>query len=50
MPCACQGGKSANRVWVFTGKDGTTKEYTSEIQARAAVVRAGGGKVTPRDR
>lgn len=50
MPCAC-GGQAKNRVWVFTSKDGqTTKEYTSEIQARAAVVRAGGGKVTAKDR
>lgn len=50
MPCACQGGKSASKVWIFTSTDGSTKEYPSEIQARAAVVRAGGGRVTSRDR
>jgi len=44
MPCNC-GSKSKNQVWVFVGKDGTQKEYSTEIQARAAVVRAGGGKV-----
>lgn len=44
MGCNC-GGKSATRVWVFISKDGVQKEYPSEIQARAAVVRAGGGKV-----
>lgn len=44
MACACGKGKTAT-VWQFVAKDGTTKDYPSEIQARAAVVRAGGGKV-----
>ena len=44
MACACQGNKKAT-TWQFVAKDGTTKDYPSEIQARAAVVRAGGGKV-----
>lgn len=48
-PCNC-GKAASNRVWVFTSKDGqTVKEYSSEIQARAAVVRAGGGRVTAKD-
>jgi 2-methylcitrate dehydratase PrpD len=43
-PCACQGNKTT--VWTYVSKDGTTtKEYPSEIQARAAVVRNNGGKV-----
>ena len=44
MPCACQKGQRAT-TWQFVAKDGSTKDYPSEIQARAAVVRAGGGKV-----
>jgi len=49
MSCNCGKNKSANMVWVFTSKDGAiTKEYPSEIQARAAVVRANGGKVVAR--
>jgi len=43
---ACNCGKSKVTKWEFVSKDGSTrKEYPSEIQARAAVVRAGGGKV-----
>lgn len=46
MACNCGKNRAANTVWKFVSKDGKeTKEYTSEIQARAAVVRAGGGKV-----
>jgi hypothetical protein len=50
MACAC--GKSAStKVWIYTSRDGSeTREYTSEIQARAAVVRAGGGRVSSRDK
>jgi hypothetical protein len=44
MACNC-GSKNKNQVWVYTAKDGTTKEYTSEIQARAAVIRSGGGRI-----
>jgi hypothetical protein len=45
MACNCGKG-NVKQVWVYTGKDGSTKEYTSEVQARAAVIRAGGGRVT----
>ena len=45
MPCNC-GGKSKPQTWVYTAKDGTTREYSTEIQARAAVIRAGGGRIT----
>lgn len=44
MACAC-GKKNRATTWQFVAKDGSVKEYPSEIQARAAVVRAGGGKV-----
>lgn len=45
MACACGKKTAANTIWRFQAKDGSTKDYPSEIQARAAVVRAGGGKV-----
>lgn len=45
MACACGKG-NVKQTWVYTAKDGTTKEYNSEIQARAAVIRAGGGSIT----
>jgi|GEM_PF-6207795 len=45
MACACGQNKKAT-TWTYVSKDGTTtKDYPSEIQARAAVVRGGGGKV-----
>lgn len=46
MPCAC-GQKTDSRVWVFTSRDGrTTQEYKTEVQARARVIREGGGRIT----
>ena len=45
MACNC-GSKNQNKTWVFTSKTGETREYTSEIQARAAVIREGGGRIT----
>ena len=45
MACACGKNKKAT-TWQYVSKDGkTTKDYPSEIQARAAVVRNNGGKV-----
>jgi hypothetical protein len=45
MACACGKSKKAT-TWQYVSKDGsTTKDYPSEIQARAAVVRNNGGKV-----
>lgn len=44
MACNC-GKNKTTTTWTYVAKDGTTKDYPSEIQARAAVVRAGGGKV-----
>jgi hypothetical protein len=49
-PCNC-GKKSDTRVWVFTSRDGgVTQEYTTEVQARARVIREGGGKITVKAR
>lgn len=47
MPCNC-GSKVQKQEFVYTSPKGVTKVYTTEIEARAAAVRAGGGSVTPR--
>lgn len=43
MPCNC--GKKAQQAksFVYTSASGKTTTYSSEIEARAAQVRAGGG-------
>jgi len=46
MACNCSKKTSANTIWRYVSKDGNqTKDYPTEIQARAAVVRGNGGKV-----
>lgn len=41
MACACKGRKTTQYVW--TSEDGTQQmTYTTEIQAKAKVIRAGG--------
>lgn len=47
MPCACQ-GKNRNQVWDYVKDGQVVKTYPSEVQARAAVIRAGGGRVVAR--
>lgn len=42
MPCNC-GNKNKKQSYVYTGPDGKTKTYPTEIEARAAVIRNGGG-------
>jgi len=51
MACGCQGNKAASPTkWVFKNEKGESKTYGSEIEARAAQVRAeragGGGTIT----
>lgn len=47
MGCNC--GKKANeQQFVFTDQNGKTKTFTSEVQAQAAKIRAGGGTVQPK--
>lgn len=44
MPCNCGGGK--NTEYVFTDPTtGQQKTYSTEIEAKAAQVRAGGGSI-----
>ena len=45
MACRCQETQQNGYKFVFTAPDGTQKTYATEIQARAAVVRAKGGAV-----
>lgn len=46
MPCACQSnGKASTQKYVATLPNGEKKTYQTEIEAKAAVQRAGGGTV-----
>jgi hypothetical protein len=47
MPCNCGGKKGATK-FVYIAPDGTKSQPTTEIQAKAAKIRAGGaGEVRP---
>jgi hypothetical protein len=46
MACNCGGGQVAKFDYVFIAPDGTRTTYTSEVQARAAQIRARGGTYT----
>lgn len=46
MGCNCgSGAKTTQYEYVFTAMNGETKTYRTEIEARAAAVRSGGGTV-----
>ena len=48
MPCACSTNSKAKQAsYVVTLPTGDQKTYSSEIEAKAAVARAGGGTVRP---
>lgn len=48
MGCNCGGTKTATTRWVYTHPVTKAKTtYTSEVQARAAVIRNNGGTYTP---
>jgi hypothetical protein len=40
MPCGC--GKKANTKFVYVAADGKQVTYPTEVQAKAAMIRAGG--------
>lgn len=42
MGCGC-GKTTAKQEFIYTGPDGKTVVYTSEVQARAAQIRNSGG-------
>lgn len=43
MGCNCGKSAAQKQKWEFTGPDGKIMVYTSEVQAQAARIRAGGG-------
>jgi hypothetical protein len=48
MPCACNTNKKGvAKSYVVTLPNGSKQTYRSEIEAKAAVQRAGGGTVRP---
>jgi hypothetical protein len=43
MACGCSGGnQNANQVYIFVNSRGEQTTYRSEVEARAAQIRAGG--------
>lgn len=44
MPCNC-GKKNAAVKWVYTSPSGQTTTYNTEVEAKAAQIRQGGGTV-----
>lgn len=49
MGCNC-GKKAGSLVYVYTSPAGNTQTYNSEIEAKAAKIRAGGGSYTTQSR
>lgn len=42
MACGCQGKNGVPKEWVFTNSKGESRTFRTEIEARAAQLRAGG--------
>lgn len=43
MGCNCGGGTTAKNTYIYTDPNGQQHTYNTEIEARAAQIRAGGG-------
>ena len=43
MPCGCGGGAASKSEFVYTTTKGVQKTYKTEIEAKAAQIRHGGG-------
>lgn len=43
MGCGCGGSKNSSYNYVFTDSNGVQKTYSSELEAKAAQMRSGGG-------
>jgi hypothetical protein len=45
MPCNCGGGqaKNASNKYIYTDGNGRQQSFNTEIEAKAARIRAGGG-------
>lgn len=48
MGCACGGSKSANTTYVYIAPNGTVTKYRTEVEAKAAQIRNGGGSYSAR--
>ena len=48
MGCNCGGKKNTGQSFVYTSPTGVKTTYNSEVQAKAAQIRNGGGTITPR--
>lgn len=48
MPCSCGKKKSAASSYEVTLPDGSKRVFSSELQAKAAMIRAGGGTIAER--
>lgn len=49
MGCNCGQSKKKNMVWDYTfHAKGISKTYNTEVEARAAQIRNGGGLIQPR--
>lgn len=48
MGCGCNKGTSASQLaYKFTAPDGKVTTFNTEVEARAAKIKAGGGHYTP---
>lgn len=43
MACACGGGSAKAKSYVYTAPNGASKTYKTEVEARAAQIKNGGG-------
>jgi hypothetical protein len=43
MPCNCGSSNNTNQQYVYTDGKGVQRSFRTEIEARAAQIRAGGG-------
>ena len=46
MGCNCGGTKTAPTKFLYTSPKGENKVYKTEVEARAAQIRNGGGRIT----
>ncbi len=46
MGCNCGGSKNSKQQFLYTSPKGENKVYKTEVEARAAQIRNGGGRIT----
>lgn len=45
MACNCGNKKATVTTYIFTAPDGRSRTYATEVEAKAAKIRAGGGTI-----